>query len=56
MELKLKGGMYVQCSWCKKYENTDGDFIVAPADPSIKITHTCCKECMAKILAEIGGE
>ena len=56
MELKLSAGMYVVCSWCGKYENTEGEFVVADnVDLSVKITHTCCKECMAKVLVEIGG-
>lgn len=54
MELKLKAGMYVQCSWCQRYENVNGEFVVANnVDPSKQITHTCCEECMEKVMAEI---
>jgi hypothetical protein len=54
MELKQKSGMYVQCSWCKRWETTEGTFVVAfNVDPSKQITHTCCPECMVKFLEEI---
>ena len=56
MLLEKEKDLIVQCCVCRKFETTSGEFVdvdESTIDPSYRISHTYCPECLPITIAEI---